>query len=808
MRPGFGRPAVGLVLLLLLGAYAALNFRVQSDITHFLPAGQADRDVELARALAFGELSRTMVLLVAAGPLADVPEISVAFERELRADAALAAEIDFLEGGPETGVEEDLWRLYEPRRFGFLAAGPEAAAARTTAEGLARTADELVAQLASPLSSLISKVAPGDPFLVLPRLLERLESARGSGLAVERGRFVADGGRTAVLLLGTRSPSSDNRAQGPILDAVRAAFERLNAQHGGALALSMGGANRYGLAMERDIRADIQRVTWGSAIALSLGFWLLFRSLRLFVLVLPVLAAGFATGTATCLALFGSVHAMTLAFGAALIGVSVDYAVHFHVHQSVAPDPRGPRATLAGIWPGLALSAATTVLAFLALAVSSFPGLRELAVFAAAGIAAALAATALFLPSLETPHGRGGVAPRLAAWLERRLVGPNARALRTPARAVLALAALLVLFGLPRVRFEDGVASLNRLDPELLAEDKLVHERVTRFEQRRIAVALGADDEEALRGNDRVGDRLERAKREGRLEGYWSAALFLPSAERQRAVDAVLREDPGLWPRTEVALEQAGLVVEGFEPFRAALAGPAPAPLAPADLKGSKLAGLVRPLRLEVGDQVAWVSYLRGVGPGVDLAPEVEAAGGRLLDVEAELSSAYGQYRERMVRLCLVGLGLVLLLVFVRHRFGASQALASGVRRNTAALLATLAACAPAILGAACTAALLGLLDRPLNLLSLVALLMVVSMGVDYGVLAVEVGRRGGELGTTLLSVLVAACSTAFGFLLLALSEQSALSGIGTTAGLGVILCLVFVVVLPLALGRRREARA
>ncbi|MBI1381983.1 MAG: MMPL family transporter [Planctomycetaceae bacterium] len=806
MRPGWGRPALGLVLLLLVGAYAAQNFRVQSDITHFLPAGQADRDVELARSLAFGELSRTMVLLVSSDAHADAPEISVAFESELRTEPALAAEIDFLEGGPEAGVEEDLWRLYEPRRFGFLAAGPEAAAKRTTDEGLARAADDIVAQLASPLSSLVSKVAPADPFLVLPHLLERLETARGSGLAVERGRFVADGGQTAVLLLGTQSPSSDNRAQGPILEAVRAAFARLDTRFGGSLSLTMGGANRYGLAMERDIRADIQRVTFGSAIALSLGFWLLFRSLRLFVLVLPVLAAGFAAGTATCLALFGSVHAMTLAFGAALIGVSVDYAVHFHVHQSVAPDPRGPRATLAGIWPGLALSAATTVLAFLALAVSSFPGLRELAVFAASGIAAALLATTLFLPSLESPHGRAGAAARLAAWLERRFVGPSARALRTPARVVLGSAALLVLLGLPRARFEDGVASLNRLDPELLAEDKAVHERVTRFEQRRIAVALGADDERALRVNDRVGDQLAAAERDGQLEGYWSAALFLPSAERQLAVDAVLRDDPSLWPRTEVALERAGLVVDGFGPFREALAGPAPAPLVPADLKGSKLAGLVRPLRLEVGDQVAWVSYLRGVAPGVDLGPVVEAVGGRLLDVEAELSSAYGQYRERMVRLCLVGLALVILLVFARHRMGASSGPA-GVRRTTAAIFATLAACVPALLGAACTAALLGLLDRPLNLLSLVALLMVVSMGVDYGVLAVEVGRRGGELGTTLLSVLVAACSTAFGFLLLALSEQTALSSIGTTAGVGVLLCLSFVVLLPLAWGRGREVR-
>ena len=146
-----------------------------------------------------------------------------------------------------------------------------------------------------------------------------------------------------------------------------------------------------------------------------------------------------------------------------------------------------------------------------------------------------------------------------------------------------------------------------------------------------------------------------------------------------------------------------------------------------------------------------------------------------LLALLGALSSAYGAYRERLLELWLLGLVAVLALVALRHR----------------AVRPTAIACVPALLAAAGTVGLLALFDQPLNMLSLVALLMIVSMGVDYGVFLAENHTAARRLDATCLAVFVAGVSTALGFGLLAISEQPALRGIGLTSGVGVLLCLV-----------------
>ena len=72
-----------------------------------------------------------------------------------------------------------------------------------------------------------------------------------------------------------------------------------------------------------------------------------------------------------------------------------------------------------------------------------------------------------------------------------------------------------------------------------------------------------------------------------------------------------------------------------------------------------------------------------------------------------------------------------------------------------------------------------------------VALLLVLSMGVDYGVFLAESRADLDGLAATLLSVLVACASTVLAFGLLAMSASPALQAIGVTVGLGVLLSLV-----------------
>ena len=766
--------AVGTLILVALGVFVALRIDVTTDITQFLPGSDVDQDVAVARQLVAGELSRTMVLLVEAGSTEQAVRAGREFEAELRADPGVAEAMAFLEAGPPEGVEEALWQLYRPRKFSFLAADADAVAAKLTENSLREAAAKLKQQLASPLSSLLSRVAPEDPTLVLPGLFKQLAGGRGEGLRVVDGRFVTDDGMAAVLFVGTRAAASNTNAQRPFLAAVRALFDRMAEASGERLSLAESGANRFAVRSESAIKADIQRVSIGSIAGVVLFFLLLFGSLRLVVMVLPVLGAGFLTGTTACLLLFGSVHGLTLAFGAAMIGVSIDYAVHFHCHQVLAPHPQGARQTLNGILGGLSLSAATTVLGFLALVVSAFPGLREMAVFAAFGIAGALTATIVLLPGMAvhrppTSFGRW-VLVRIGAVLSP---GGGRRAwLALPVVVVVALTAL----GLPMLRWNDGIADLNRLDPVLLAEDEAVRSRVMRYEQRRLVVAIGDDEQAALRVNDSIARVLGAAERDGVLGGSRSLATMLPSVEQQLAVDAAVRGDTGLWPRMRQALRGQGFRAEAFEPFRQALAEPSAAPLRYEDLAASPLASLARPFVVTMGEDVGVVSFLRELrDEGALRARLAEVDGARLIDIEAVLSNAYGAYRQRMIWLLSCGLLAVVGLVMLRHR----------------ALRPTVVAVCPAMLAAAGTIGLLSLAGQELNLLSLVALLMVVSMGVDYGVFLAETRGRPAVLEATHLAVFVAGISTTLGLGLLAFSDQPALLSIGSTAGIGILMCLV-----------------
>lgn len=104
-------------------------------------------------------------------------------------------------------------------------------------------------------------------------------------------------------------------------------------------------------------------------------------------------------------------------------------------------------------------------------------------------------------------------------------------------------------------------------------------------------------------------------------------------------------------------------------------------------------------------------------------------------------------------------------------------------------LALSLAAYLPAILAAATSLALATwVTGQPANLLHLLGLLLVLSMGEDYGVFLVESRGDEGELAATTAAVSIACVTTVLSFGLLALSTNPALRAVGLTTGLGMIL--------------------
>jgi len=142
------------------------------------------------------------------------------------------------------------------------------------------------------------------------------------------------------------------------------------------------------------------------------------------------------------------------------------------------------------------------------------------------------------------------------------------------------------------------------------------------------------------------------------------------------------------------------------------------------------------------------------------------------VDRASEISELMGRFRGVMGWLLVVGHALVLLTLMLR--FG---------RNAWRAWL-------PCAMGSLLCMAILGWLGETFQLFNLLALMLLLGMGVDYGIFLLE--HPGEQQGHAWLAVLLGAISTGLSFGLLALSATPALRAFGLTLLIGLVLvCLL-----------------
>ena len=757
----------------LLGAYALRSLELSTDITNFMPRDSDAELAVLASRLADSSLTRTMILTIGA-PSADA---AVAAASRLAGELREHPEVESLRSGVDAGQLEDVYRVYFPRRFGFVSDEPEREIPRLTApEALARRARELRAALALPTSTLSKRTAAADPLGAFERIVQRLRGERPA-LEMHDGGFVTRDGRWAVLFLTTRGSAFDSAPQARLLADLDAAFARVQAAAGETpLVLETAGANRFAVAAEASMRRDVHWIAALSFLGVAAVFLLFLRSLHYFALALLPPVAGMLCGAVATHLVFGHLDGITIAFGATLIGVAIDYSIHVIDHYRLEPAARS-RDVVRRLRPALALGGLTTMASFVGLCITSFPGFREIGVFSTLGLAVALLVTLYVLPAFLDGSGDRTVPP-----VARRVAGALGGGFRALARrrrwvAGAALAsALLVGASLPGLRFDDDLSQLMALDPKLRAEEERVRERVARSDSGRVILALGDDAESALVRNDQVALRLDAARRDGALGEFRSLHALLWSRELQQRNLRALAAEPGLAERVETAFAAEGFRTEALAPFRLALAAAPPPPLDAAELLASPLRDLVSPLLLDLEGRSAAVTYLAEVGSEAELARALDGLEHvHVFDAKGFLNSIYGEFRATTLRQAGVGCAMVIAVLGLYYR-----------RWRPA-----LAAFVPSLLVAGILLAVFSVLGVRVNLLHVTSLVMVMGMGVDYGIFMVESEQDPAHLDATLLSLLLACLITVFVFGTLAISEHGALRAIGATTGVGMLLTLV-----------------
>jgi len=744
-------------LLAALGCgWIVLTAPVAADLALF--ASRADPVAELLlEQLRSGPTTRLILLGLAGDVEPERAAVSQRLAERLRADGGFARVVN----GADALPEAELQALFAHR----YRLSPTVAPERFTVEGLRTGLQQRLAELQSPLAVFQKRWLAGDPTGELLTLFKQWQGGLREP-AKRRGVWFSPDGERALLLVETQASGYDLAAQRAAVTAIRAAFAA--ASTGTGVRLEMSGPGVLATLAADTIRGQAEWLSTLALAAVVLLLLLVYRSARtVWMGALPMLSSLLAGAAAVDL-IFGKMYLITLAFSMTLLGETLDYPTYLFSHRRAADTVAD---TVRQLWPTLRLCVATTMLGCLAMLDADFPGLSQLGVFTVAGIAAAVATTRWLLPALLPPDW---MPPRPTA------IGPWAdRVLQPRPRLALALGgcgllALLILIGKAPALWENDLAALSPVPHELLRLDQELRTALGAPEVGHLIAITAPDAETALRHGETIAAYLDERQREGALAGYDGAMRYLPSAQMQQQRQAWLPDAATLTANLNAAL--AGLPFKPglFAPFLDAIAAARTAPpLRPEDVRGTLLGTRVNAL-LFPGEH-GWTALLplSGVRDAQALAaglPQSEASRAYYLDLRAETNRLVAGFRE--ATLARIGWGAVLIVAVVWLGLRAW-------RQVIAALL-------PVGLALVFTVAALLALGERLSLFHLVSLLLVLGVGVDYGLFFSRPGADPDLRRRTLHALLVCCGSALIVFGMLSTSALPALRAIGLTVSLGV----------------------
>ena len=433
--------------VLLLCALSALRLDFQEDISAFLPSQQQE---QLSQS---GAQEKLAVFFTAEDQDAvldamdcfqllweeSCPDIPI----ELEADnSRVKAVFDFLGANWPYFLEEG-----DYARADSLLAGPS-----YVQEQLQR--DKISLYGTNPM---LARYIRTDPLNLFSPVLKRLQQAQAQSLLVD-GRLFTPDGKTGIAFIDSPYGGSES-ARNAALVAVLAQVKQQTAEEYPLVQLRSTGGPEVAAENASRIKKDSLLALLLSSILILLVLWFSYKRLAdvLWILVSILSGALFALGL---IALFKtSISIIVLGIGCTVIGIAVNYPLHYVDHLKYQPDKR--RALAEQITP-LLVGNITTVGAFLGLMLMKAEALHDFGFIGAMMLVGTIIFVLLFLP-VFVPAAK---APRRAIKLDvDRFLHPSREGRRWIFVLFLLLTALL-WWGSGKVRFESDLHGINYMTAE------------------------------------------------------------------------------------------------------------------------------------------------------------------------------------------------------------------------------------------------------------------------------------------------------------------------------------------------------
>ncbi|MGE8539276.1 MAG: MMPL family transporter, partial [Acinetobacter sp.] len=500
-------------------AWLKKDIHIQTNIFALLPESTHDPRLERAQQYVSQQLNDKVFVVLNAKDDAALAKATTTFQQKVAQSdlwQPLNAQVD----------SDQFAQLLYQHRAGLLTANDQKLLEQ---QDYASLTEQGLLQIMSPGMPVTAELLQQDPLLLFPRYAMGLSSLQSNpDITLEQGfatiRDEQGISRLVVLELKNSPYTIDYQEKTAVwIKQLDQQLQQMQVEPHwtGTLLFAQFGTT----SAER----EISTIGLGSTLGIFLLVLFGFRSVR------PMFTEMIAVGTGCLVAfaithwVFGEIHLMTLVFGASLVGVCVDFSFYFMAMQSQHRHIDG-FAVLKPLLPSLFMGLMTTLVAYIFLSFTPFPGFRQIAVFSMVGLAAAWITSVLLLPRLpplnaEPAIRRLSFIGKARAWLQAR------KGLRY---GMIALIAVVTGSSLMLLQSNDDIRNLQSMDKKLQQEDQYVRERFMQQQSSEYFVVHGNTAQELEQNEQQLLQKLQVLQAENKLDGFQALGQWLPSKTVQQ----------------------------------------------------------------------------------------------------------------------------------------------------------------------------------------------------------------------------------------------------------------------------------
>lgn len=526
--------ALWLAILLIVASclvYAWLqrDIHIQTNIFALLPAEKQDQASEKTQQYVSEQLNNKVFLVIDA-PNDQVLQQATNLLKQRVANTnlwqPLAAQVD---------TEQFAHTLYQ-HRTGLISSEDIALLQQ---QDYASLTEQSLLQIMSPGMPMTADLLQKDPLLLFPRFAMHLSNQKtDQTIEMEQGfATIHDehGNSRFFNLVLTQSPYNIDYQENTTawMQQLDTEMQKIGAKTHwtGTLLFSSFGT--------QSAEKEISTIGLGSSLGVLLLVWFGFRSLRPMLTEFIAVSSGTLVAFAVTHWVFGEIHLMTLVFGASLVGVCVDFSFYFMALQSQHPKVNGFKV-LKPVLPSLFMGLMTTLVAYVFLTFTPFPGFKQIAVFSIVGLSAAWVTSILLLPRLKALNAQPAIDTLSFIGRVRDYV-----LARDPLRfGIIAVIFLASMGSLYFLKANDDIRNLQSMDQQLKQEDHYVRERFGQQQSSDYFVIRAKNQTELEQLEQGLLAKLNQLQQQGQLQSIQAIGQSVPSLATQQANIQLLQQIP------------------------------------------------------------------------------------------------------------------------------------------------------------------------------------------------------------------------------------------------------------------------